>query len=271
MKLLVPTDFSELSNVALQYAIDFAGMTGASIHLHHNAIYEGPPSAGMLIDLSSKIVQQAEFELNGFAKKTRESCNHEIDISWEVTSYHNHTNAIHKVADSSGASLIIMGSKGKSGIQGALVGQVAYQTLLEASCPTLVIPPSCVFVHPGKALFSVDVNKQPDQESLSALGRIMKPINYSLNLLFVNTDSDNEKVYTIRDSVAATCPDVNLDVFTQVNGNVVDAIERFIDEHDSNMLILYPGHHNVFSELLGRSITQKLLSNFKVPVLSITC
>jgi len=270
MKLLVPTDFSELSNVALNYAIACAGKTGASIHLHHNAIYEGPPSAGVLIDLSSKVVQQAEFELNAFAKKTRESCNHEIDISWEVTSYHNHAKAIHKVADSSGSSLIIMGSKGRSGIKGVLVGQVAYQTLLEVSCPTLVIPPDCLYELQGSALFSIDANKQPETESLSALGRILKSIGYSMDLLFVNAETDNNSIYEIRDSVAASCPDVKLNVFTESNENIIDAIETFIEQHNSKMLILYPGHHNIFAELLGKSITQKLLSHSKIPILSIT-
>jgi nucleotide-binding universal stress UspA family protein len=269
MKILVPTDFSDLSNEALNYAVEIAKKTKSSIHLHHNAMYEGPPTAGVFVNLSQKVVQMAEKDLNEFAANLRESTNHEIDISWEVTSYNSHEKAINQTASKSGSSVIIMGSKGKSGLEGAIIGHIAYQTLQASEFPTLVVPPNCKFKNNGHAVFAIDVNNVPNDESLKALNRSLNLINYCLDLLFINVKGDEPEIFQVKDTINNNCNSLDIEVYYEPEADVSEAIENFITKHNSDMVILHPGHHTFFEKMMGKSITKKILNQSNIPVLGI--
>ena len=269
MKILVPTDFSSHSHSAVEFAIELAKKANASIHLLNNATYDAPPTAGVFVNMTEKVAQVAKQDLSDYARKVREQAGNEIDVSWEVTSYPKHATSIHKVSDSSGSSLIIMGSKGKSGIEGAFMGHVAYQSLVGAGCPVIVIPPACSFREEGNTLFAVDINNIPSDQSIESLAKVMNLINHSLDLLFLNVKGDEEEIFRMRDHIQKTCSSTTVQVYTESTDNVPEAIGSFIENHQSSMLVLHPGHHGIIDSLLGKSITKKLLSQSHIPVLSI--
>jgi nucleotide-binding universal stress UspA family protein len=269
MKILVPTDFSAHSGAAVDFAVELARKANASIHLLNNATYDAPPTAGVFVNMTEKVAQQAREDLSAYAKKVREQAGNDIDVSWEVTSYPKHSNSINKVSDSSGASLIIMGSKGKSGIEGAFMGHVAYQSLTGAVCPVIVIPPDCKFREEGNTLFAVDVKNIPSEESIRALGVVLNLINHSLDLLFVNVKGDEEEIFRLRDHIQKMCSSTDVQVYTESKDDIPEAIGSFIEDHHSSMLVVHPGHHGIIDNLLGKSITKKLLAQSHVPVLSI--
>jgi nucleotide-binding universal stress UspA family protein len=137
-KILVPVDFGELSEPAIEKAIEFATAFGGAVTLLH--VYEyslwgidgGPESA---IDSGRRIRQAAEKELDALVTKHR-SRGVEVTglirmgIPWSETLNH---------AQESGADLIVVGTHGRRGLPRALLGSVAEKIVRCSTVPVLTI------------------------------------------------------------------------------------------------------------------------------------
>ena len=141
--------------------------------------------------------------------------------------------------------------------------------MIEASYPILVIPPQCVINKEGNALFAIDIENIPNDKSLAALNRTLNLLNHSLDLLFINVNGDEDEIFKIRDNIEKHCESLKIEVYFESEEEVADAIENFISNHNSKMLVLHPGHHTFFDKLMGKSITKNLLSHSHIPVLGI--
>jgi nucleotide-binding universal stress UspA family protein len=137
-KILVPVDFGELSEPAIEKAIEFATAFGGAVTLLH--VYEyslwgidgGPGSA---IDSARRIRQAAEKELDALVTKYR-SRGVEVaglireGIPWSETLNY---------AQESGADLIVLGTHGRRGLPRALLGSVAEKIVRCATVPVLTV------------------------------------------------------------------------------------------------------------------------------------
>lgn len=136
-RILVPVDFSEGSQRALQAAAEWAERYGAALHLLY--VIEPPtvPQWGyaFLAVREAKLRKEAETQLN----KLRELVSPEIPVTVEVLSGQGAEYEICKTAKERKAGLIIIGGHGSSPIRRAWLGSTAEQVVRHAPCPVLVL------------------------------------------------------------------------------------------------------------------------------------
>lgn len=140
MKILVATDGSENSLNAVKYAAKLTANLGShdqitlvSVHddtaLRHASQFVGKPGVDdYLKDLSEKELQPALQALAG----TSVPHDHTIIVG-------HVSEEIVKLADSGNYDMIVMGSKGRSGIADLLIGSVAQRVLATAKQPVLLV------------------------------------------------------------------------------------------------------------------------------------
>jgi len=135
--ILVPTDFSESAEQALDYAVALAGTLGAKIYLL-NAI--GIPSLGVPelgIAVTSTMMESTlkanQAELDRLATRRSPAT---IEI---VLRTGDARDAIVDVANELHADLIVMGTHGRRGVRRALIGSIAEGVVRAAPCPVLTI------------------------------------------------------------------------------------------------------------------------------------
>ena len=137
-QILVPTDFSVGSRLAVDYAMELAGRLGASVHLLH--VVEDPPVAGLFTE--------AHADLESLKRKRRSDARHLMNALLGALKRHDITNeiaggpvaaTIAGVAADRGADFIVMGTHGRTGLSHVLVGSVAEQVLRIAGCPVLTV------------------------------------------------------------------------------------------------------------------------------------
>jgi nucleotide-binding universal stress UspA family protein len=138
-KILVPVDFSPHSGRAQELAGDLARTFGAEIHLLH--CYELPVRAMMPYDLAvpeeiwTAVRDAAGRKLDKARDKVRgEGLPVESHLSGSPP-----FQAITAVAEDIGADLIVMGTRGLTGLKHVLLGSVAERTLRTAPCPVLTV------------------------------------------------------------------------------------------------------------------------------------
>lgn len=139
--ILVPTDFSDAADQALNAAIELARMWNASIELLHVSVdptFVAMPPGSILpipVNLTESVAKENE-QLAATAARVRR---YGIDCSTSTASGRTHVEIIEhavKVA----AGLIAMGTHEHHGISHSLLGTVAEKVLRHAPCPVLVIP-----------------------------------------------------------------------------------------------------------------------------------
>lgn len=137
-QILVPTDFSNGSRLAVDYALELARRLGATVHLLH--VVEDPSVAGMFteayVDLALIRKERrcdARHRMNGLLNDL-----HGTTITDEIASGPV-AQTIAGIAADRGADFIVMGTHGRTGLAHVLVGSVAEQVIRIAGCPVLTV------------------------------------------------------------------------------------------------------------------------------------
>ena len=138
-RILVALDFSRHSERALDWAADLARRLGASldlVHAYHVALPMGPPAqVAVPPRFWSDLRDAAEAQLERAAARLHER-------GLECTSHLSPlppARAIVETADRIGADLIVMGTRGATGLEHVLLGSVAERTVRAAHCPVLTV------------------------------------------------------------------------------------------------------------------------------------
>ncbi len=147
--ILVPTDFSETSEVAVTYAKALAEAFGATIHVLH-----------VLEDPASYLPAEALEALPSFWKDLERDARKRLDqvlVGPEAQKLDIRRVArmgptfveIINYAKDHAIDLIIMGTHGRGPIKHMLLGSVAEKVVRKAPCPVLTVrPPAHQFVMP---------------------------------------------------------------------------------------------------------------------------
>lgn len=149
--ILVPLDFSAASERAMCHAGVLAATTGAELHLLH--VYDTDDLHGML-----PLSEETKAELAQWRRRARRAALDRLQHSLEaVCDAHGVTAAIHVIqgtpwkticatAKRLKTDLIVVGSVGRSGIPGMLVGNTAERVLHHCESSLLVVKPGVVAV-----------------------------------------------------------------------------------------------------------------------------
>ncbi len=135
--VLVPVDFSESSRRAVHYALSLARPFDAEIRLLHvvEALFL-PPDA--------EVVDLAAFAatLNNEAAKCLSKLREEVAARGPATEELRAGTPYREIVDAArerNADLIIMGTRGRTGLAGMLMGSTAERVMHHAPCPVLVV------------------------------------------------------------------------------------------------------------------------------------
>jgi nucleotide-binding universal stress UspA family protein len=139
-KILATTDFSKISLVGVRYAVSLADKVDAGVALVH-VIEPAPRFAGMesvvLAKDDADVIELAERELARLAEKESKK-----DLA--VQSFVRHGkpfNEIAALARSREADLVVIATRGYTGLKNIWLGSTAEQVVRHAPCAVLTVPP----------------------------------------------------------------------------------------------------------------------------------
>jgi len=138
-RILVPTDFSDHSALALRHARELARLFGAELRLLSAAflspVWIAEGAAPIPDEYRKAVVAQVEADLERLAHALR---GEGLRVSCAVSGDHP-ASAIRRAAQDWPADLIAMGTHGRSGITHALLGSIAERTVRQAPAPVLTV------------------------------------------------------------------------------------------------------------------------------------
>jgi nucleotide-binding universal stress UspA family protein len=148
--ILLPTDFSETSLAAAEYAVELAKRFSSKIHLLH--VIEEPIATIPLLETYGA-PSKAEFEAAAQAMLDNWPLPDGAEDCQVERRLHHGTpflQILHDARDHD-IDLIVMGSHGRGLMAQILLGNVAEKVVRKASCPVLTVrPEGHQFVHPAE-------------------------------------------------------------------------------------------------------------------------
>jgi universal stress protein A len=142
-KILVPTDFSQYSDLALQEAVDVASKYNAKVVLLH-VVDESMQQCAADYCLSNEVMTQLENEsLTASKEKMQKEVSslkekQPVEIDFDIKKG-SPAKVILEEQQKSGIDLIVMPSHGKSGLIKQLIGGVTDKVVRSARCPVMVV------------------------------------------------------------------------------------------------------------------------------------
>lgn len=140
--ILVPTDFSPSSKLAIDAALILAKQNDAKVTLVHvldpTPLAFGAPGLGTMTE--PEIEPEVEARVHAELKRMRDEHLGEVkSVKTALVISKNAADGIVHYAKKEGADMIVMATHGRSGLAHFLIGSVAENVVRHAECPVLTL------------------------------------------------------------------------------------------------------------------------------------
>lgn len=270
--ILVPVDFSDCSNNALDYAIALASAFGARLTLL-NCYVVHLPAADMTVGIKSDmaIEYQKTAEKNFSYLKEKTPGLSRVDHK-EIIKISFINDGIVMTAKETEADLIVMGTKGAGNRLDAFFGSNTYSTIRKSKAPVLAIPDGATFKPFNKILFAADFKYIEALHGLDVIKAITAQFKAKVEILHVghgwselNTQQTKEAA-AIVEYFGHTEHSYH---FTKEEVEVEDAIDDHLEEHGNELLVLIARKHHFPGSLFKKKVTRRTVMHTDLPLLAI--
>jgi nucleotide-binding universal stress UspA family protein len=183
-KILCPIDFSSGSDHALRVAARLATRHGAELVIAH-VWYAGEYSLASYTFPSRAVEQMIDEEQQGLAAAVHEA--HQVGaarVRSELRKGDPAQEIVALVRDEPELDLVVMGTRGRSGLARVLLGSVAEQVVRQATCPVLVTREGLDVVPLRRLLCPIDFS-EGSRQAMELAARIVEPGGAGITLLHV--------------------------------------------------------------------------------------
>lgn len=277
--ILLATDFSPASETALYFSLSIAKRYGARIFLAHVV---SPPAMAWTTEAVQRAVNDAWRDAHTvmtdqlIAGRLDDIENHVVVVSgdtWEELS---------KMIDKFKIDLLVVGTRGRTGVMKVLLGSTAESIFRQAPCPVLTVGPKIgrgPLEHgPKRILYSTGFLPQSLQAGDYALS-LAQQQNGALAMLHVirevpdsqqkRTELEKDALEKLRSLVPADAklsapPDLHV-----AFGSPADAILKLTHEWKPDMIVLGVRRPEKDARRITRATAYNVISNAPCPVLTV--
>ncbi|MBU6169154.1 MAG: universal stress protein [Bacteroidetes bacterium] len=259
-KILFPTDFSQVSQHALRFAIDFAKECNAVIDVwtvyQLVAVDAGNLPPIYLEELIREKRESLESQMAEFVKEVpapllgQSGLHYGIDISYEIN----------KLGES--YDLILMATQGDRNQLEKWLGSVTTHVLRHAPCPVLVIPKEATFTKDFKIVYATNF-EEGEERILPKLKDFSAFMNSQIEIIHIVKPNETES------SIHSTKIDFEQigQVHQIANEQVVEGIFQFLDANEPSILSIFMPGRGLIGDLFHQSISKQITFQIDRPML----
>ncbi len=268
--IIVPTDFSNPSNNALDYGIEMAKAINASLMIFH--VYQVPVSIS-----DTPVVLISVDELRKTAENNLMALKEELEIKnpglkiYAEAVLGNVIDEMETLCEKIRPFAVVMGSKGTTGFEQALFGSTTLGLIRHLNWPVICVPSKSKFkggIH--KIGFACDCNKVVETTPANFLCEFIKTFHSELHVLNIDHNHKHLAEKSQESLLLQTMLEESKPTWHFINNkNVEEGIHSFADDNDIDMLVAIPKKHTMLDSLMHYSHTKELVFHSHVPVMCI--
>lgn len=273
--ILVPFDFSQEAQYAFEFAIDLAKKRKNKVKLFHVVELPTPQSFNSMGDVnaySNEIDQIFTIELIEKRKKQLA----EIEQTFQNSDFEFKTKmvfgnpfaGIAKEIIDAKADIVIMGSKGSSGLEEVLIGSNTEKVVRNAKCPVITVKSRISPESIKKIVFASDFKDVPS-DVVKKIKALAENIEAELHLVKINTPTMFESSRQSKEKIRAFVQDyevnaASIEVYN--NSSEEEGIMEYADDINADMIAMSTHGRTGFLHLISGSIAEDVVNAAKRPV-----
>jgi len=269
INILVPTDFSDCSKNALKYAIRIAQELKSNLTLMHG--YHIPiPSAEMTVAIDPELAENYKKEVEEKLELLKEEIKEldSIPSNFKFVMAFAVEAIMHSIKHHD-SDLVIMGTKGASGLQKVLFGSIASSIVQKSPKPVLSVPASFNEFELSNIAIAVDLNAIEDYHLFDLVKLLAFNHNAEIHIINVNLKhSETDQLIEVQ-KLAAFLGDIPHHYHVVRNKDVEQGIMEYIEKKNINLLTMIPRHHDFLERLFTKSVTKSVSTRIKIPLLTL--
>lgn len=283
-RILVPTDFSENAKNAYEVALSIARRTGAAIKLLHvvempygsyynmsgNFSATGDTSLPTDAGMEHVYVLQMLETTKANMRKLINSVDHSgVDVVEEVA-VDRPISKIKSTIKDDDVDLVVMGSKGASGLDEFLIGSNTEKVVRSAECPVLTVKKRDAEFVVNEIVLASDFKREV-RHAIEQFKWFQGLFGARLHMVYINTPGAFESSGNIRQKLQDTAEKYGLQNYTiNVYNDVIeeDGILHFANDIRADLIMMATHGRTGISHLLSGSIAEDLVNHTNIPVLT---
>ncbi len=258
--VIAPTDFSPVAHNALLFAAQICRRTTALLIIV-NVCKKGDEAAG------------ATKQLEGILSDLKRAGGKDFRCEYQLA-HGNIISALKKIAGIHQPKLIVMGTRGASGLKKILIGSNTVNVLSKIKIPVLVIPESVTFkdfnkMNRNRVVFATDLYELKTMDVLAILKEIalliIKPKVRVLNVRPKHTALHDLTKLERSALMHYFNPEIESERVTVFGTNVMKSIRYYLDDHRDIGLVAMVARNS--GSVIEKHYTREMASHADYPLL----
>ncbi|ULC60760.1 universal stress protein [Flaviramulus sp. BrNp1-15] len=271
--ILLPTDFSNNSINAINYAIKLFEHIACDFYILNvqkasSFISDDMMTVSSSATIYTTLVSAAKKSITNIISKIEKTTNNKNHTFHSIVDYDNFVDAINQTCQKHDVDLIIMGTKGASGLDKVIFGSNTVRVMQRCIVPVLAIPEGCTFKKLDTIAFTSSFRSSYFIKDLKPLKDLVKLYNTKLKILHVEEDYNfkeklNENIKFFKEHFI----DVTFDRIISNGKDIYTSIHDYVIEKDIKMIAMLSKKHPFLIRLFSKHSVETFAFKIDVPFL----
>jgi len=273
--ILLPTDFSKNSWNAIKYALQFFEKSNCHFYLLHvnrlsnlasvDTSYITTPEA--IEEVQTKLAKK---QLRDFLKRISKELPHNKDHKfYTITDYNFFIESIRNHVQEKSIDMIVMGTKGSSGLKKFIIGSNTGDVITKVPCTTLVVPENAKYTSIKEIAFPTDLALSYHIQTLEPISEILDEFDSFLRILHINKKKEilNRDQQKYKELLEDYFNGYKHSFHFLTNDKIEDAVQCFVESRDIDMIAMVAKNLNYFQRILFMPTVEEISYHTDVPFL----
>jgi len=269
LKILILTDFSDLSKVAINYGLKMGGKLDTEFTILNVVRLDGVPKSNLkLRHIEKSLLKVTEEEGALLIEELKAQYKGKLSINFKAIKSHTVADTVRRYTEANPTNLIIMGSRGASKFKKAVLGGTTVSVIDACQVPVLAIPEKAQYTNFKNVVYASDLkNVQKELDTIIPFARIFDSTVHMIHVVEAidkNIEARREEVKKLVQKA-----DYNkIDLELIIDDDIPWAIDNYIKEKKAELLTTFTHELNLFEKIFARSITRKMAYQGLIPLLT---
>ncbi|WP_347925557.1 universal stress protein [Pontimicrobium sp. SW4] len=273
--ILLPTDFSDNSWNAIQYALHFFEKSICHFYLLHVNRLSNLASVDTSYITTPEAIEEtqtklAKKQLRQFLKRiSKELPQNKKHKFYTLTDYNFFIESIRNHVEEKKIDMIVMGTKGASGLKKIIVGSNTGDVITKVPCTTLVVPENAKYTNIKEIAFPTDLALSYHIQVLEPVSEVLDEFDSFLRVLHINKKKENlnRDQQKYKELLEDYFNGYNYSFHFLTNKHIENAVQCFIESRDVDMIAMVAKNLNYFQRILFSPTVKEISYHTDIPFL----
>lgn len=271
--ILLPTDFSKNSINAINYAIKLYEHISCEFYILNIQKASSFISDDMMTVTSSAtiyntLIDAAKKSIDNIISQIEKKYKNENHRFHSIVDYDNFVDSINQTCKNHEVDLIIMGTKGATGLEKVIFGSNTVHVMQRCNKPVLAIPDGCKYKAVSNIAFIANNLLEVDIQTLEPLRNLASYYKTNLTILHISSKNNVEqKQESIFDFFKMYFKKTKHEFLDTSNKDVYKIVHQYIVNNNIHMLSIMDEQHSFLERLFTKHPVEIFAFNIDIPLL----